>query len=415
MEALREGRDVAATATPEHAPTPTALRHAGRQKSALHEIVIVGGGAGGLELATRLGDTLGRRARARVTLVERERTHFWKPLPARDRRRQHGSRLSTSSTTSRRRTGTISASASGEMEGLDRTRRDGQGRAVRDEDGDEVIRCARVPLRHAGHRGRQSHQRFRHAGRAASTRSPSTRRSRPSASIAGWSTPASAPTRSASRCGPSSCAWSSSAPARPAWSSPPSCTRRRASSVAYGLDRIDPEKDVQAHARRGRAAHPARRCRNGCPTARRDLLAELERPGAARGERVDAGRRGRRAAASGEAIPAELDVWAAGIKAADVPAGHRRAGDQPHQPARRAADAADDARRATSSRSATAPPARGRHAAAAFRRARRPRTSRRRTSCGRSGAGSPASRCSRGAIATSARWFRSASTRPSAR
>ena len=29
----------------------------------LHRIVIVGGGAGGLELATRLGDTLGRRSR----------------------------------------------------------------------------------------------------------------------------------------------------------------------------------------------------------------------------------------------------------------------------------------------------------------------------------------------------------------
>ena len=36
----------------------------------MHEIVIVGGGAGGLELATRLGDTLGKRGRARVTLIE---------------------------------------------------------------------------------------------------------------------------------------------------------------------------------------------------------------------------------------------------------------------------------------------------------------------------------------------------------
>jgi NADH dehydrogenase len=43
-------------------------------------IVIVGGGAGGLELATRLGDTIGRRRRACVSLVERERTHLWKPL-----------------------------------------------------------------------------------------------------------------------------------------------------------------------------------------------------------------------------------------------------------------------------------------------------------------------------------------------
>ncbi len=46
----------------------------------LHRVVVVGGGAGGLELATRLGDRLGRRGRAHVTLVDRSRTHLWKPL-----------------------------------------------------------------------------------------------------------------------------------------------------------------------------------------------------------------------------------------------------------------------------------------------------------------------------------------------
>ena len=45
-----------------------------------HHIVIVGGGAGGLELATRLGDALGRKKRARITLVDCTRTHLWKPL-----------------------------------------------------------------------------------------------------------------------------------------------------------------------------------------------------------------------------------------------------------------------------------------------------------------------------------------------
>ena len=44
-----------------------------------HRIVIVGGGAGGLELATRLGETLGRKGLAHVTLIERARSHFWKP------------------------------------------------------------------------------------------------------------------------------------------------------------------------------------------------------------------------------------------------------------------------------------------------------------------------------------------------
>ena len=45
----------------------------------LHRIVIVGGGAGGLELATALGDKLGKRGRASVTLIERKRAHVWKP------------------------------------------------------------------------------------------------------------------------------------------------------------------------------------------------------------------------------------------------------------------------------------------------------------------------------------------------
>jgi NADH dehydrogenase len=59
---------------------------AGKEKNlkqpptSLHRIVIVGGGAGGLELAVGLGKTLGRRRRAQITLVDAERTHLWKPL-----------------------------------------------------------------------------------------------------------------------------------------------------------------------------------------------------------------------------------------------------------------------------------------------------------------------------------------------
>ncbi len=41
--------------------------------------IIVGGGAGGLELATRLGDRLGRRGLARVVLVDQSPIHIWKP------------------------------------------------------------------------------------------------------------------------------------------------------------------------------------------------------------------------------------------------------------------------------------------------------------------------------------------------
>jgi NADH dehydrogenase len=51
----------------------------------MHRIVVVGGGAGGLELATRLGDRYGSRksqggASVSVTLVDRYSTHIWKPL-----------------------------------------------------------------------------------------------------------------------------------------------------------------------------------------------------------------------------------------------------------------------------------------------------------------------------------------------
>ncbi|SMC21786.1 NADH dehydrogenase [Andreprevotia lacus DSM 23236] len=46
----------------------------------LPRIVIVGGGAGGLELATTLGRRLGARKRADVVLVDGAATHIWKPL-----------------------------------------------------------------------------------------------------------------------------------------------------------------------------------------------------------------------------------------------------------------------------------------------------------------------------------------------
>ena len=57
------------TAANDHMPGVTA-------DQALHEIVIVGGGAAGLELATGLGNTLARRRRARITLVDKARAHL---------------------------------------------------------------------------------------------------------------------------------------------------------------------------------------------------------------------------------------------------------------------------------------------------------------------------------------------------
>ncbi len=49
-------------------------------KQKKHRIVIVGGGAGGLELATRLGRTLGKKGKSDILLIDSRMTHIWKPL-----------------------------------------------------------------------------------------------------------------------------------------------------------------------------------------------------------------------------------------------------------------------------------------------------------------------------------------------
>jgi NADH dehydrogenase len=68
--------DEAGASLPDLAPSGGADAGA----AGLHRIVIVGGGAGGLVLATALGHRLGRRGRAQVTLIDKSLTHVWKPL-----------------------------------------------------------------------------------------------------------------------------------------------------------------------------------------------------------------------------------------------------------------------------------------------------------------------------------------------
>jgi len=46
----------------------------------MKRIVIVGGGAGGIGVATRLGRRLGRKKKAEIILVDMDETHVWKPL-----------------------------------------------------------------------------------------------------------------------------------------------------------------------------------------------------------------------------------------------------------------------------------------------------------------------------------------------
>jgi NADH:ubiquinone reductase (H+-translocating) len=67
------------TAANGHQPGVTSDQ-APKEDATLHEIIIVGGGAAGLELATGLGNTLVKRRRARITLVDKARAHLWKPL-----------------------------------------------------------------------------------------------------------------------------------------------------------------------------------------------------------------------------------------------------------------------------------------------------------------------------------------------
>src|SRR5260370_12047970 len=104
----------------------------------LHRILIVGGGAAGLQLASRLGASLGRRGKASVTLLDKSRIHVWKPLLhevasgsidsetdavefiAHARRRHYRYRI-------------------GEMIGLDRAKRQGHVGPTNDEDGMQGI------------------------------------------------------------------------------------------------------------------------------------------------------------------------------------------------------------------------------------------------------------------------------------
>jgi NADH dehydrogenase len=69
-----------ALAEPAPATSPAIEHDAGTGVALPHHIVIVGGGAGGLILATKLGDRLGKRGKARITLVDCVLTHVWKPL-----------------------------------------------------------------------------------------------------------------------------------------------------------------------------------------------------------------------------------------------------------------------------------------------------------------------------------------------
>lgn len=105
---------------------------------ALPRILVVGGGAGGLELATRLGRKLGKKKRARITLVDANMTHIWKPL-------LHEVAAGSLNSTEDELNYVAQAKWNhfhfqlGRMCGLDRERREITLAAIADDKGDELI------------------------------------------------------------------------------------------------------------------------------------------------------------------------------------------------------------------------------------------------------------------------------------
>lgn len=107
------------------------------------KIVVVGGGAGGLELVSKLGKRLGRHGKANVTLVDRDSTHIWKPLlheiatgvldQSLDETayQGHGSQYGYNYQL-------------GTMTGLDRDKREVKLAPLRDDDGNEVLGERRI-------------------------------------------------------------------------------------------------------------------------------------------------------------------------------------------------------------------------------------------------------------------------------
>ncbi|HSN41055.1 MAG TPA: NAD(P)/FAD-dependent oxidoreductase [Burkholderiales bacterium] len=278
-----------------------------------HHIVIVGGGAGGLELATRLGDTLGRRGRARITLIDRARTHLWKPLlhevaagsmdldhNALDyvaQARWHHFRFQL-----------------GSMDGLDRARRVVSVAPTHDEDGRELIPRREIKYgtlviaigshtndfgtpgarEHAIHldtpeEAERFHQRLISACIRANAQAIPLRPEQLHVAIIGGGATGvelAAELHNTTR-----------------------------ELVAYGLDKIDPETDIRLTvieaAERILPVLPERLSK-----AAEDLLRKLSVQ-VLTGERVTRVEAGGVCTAGGGKIPAELTVWAAGIKAPD--------------------------------------------------------------------------------------------------
>jgi len=279
--------------------------------STRHRVVIVGGGAGGLELATRLGDRIGRSVD--VTLIDRNRTHVWKPklheiaagsmdLAAHEveylaQAHRHRFRYRI-----------------GEMIGLDRQRREVHVAASHDGDGREV-----TPQRA-----------FRYDTLVIAVGSRSNDFGTPGVSEHAMKLESQADARRFHACMVNACirAHAQTTPLRPEQLKvaiigagatgvelAAELHRTTREVVAYGLDRVDPDNDIKVSvieaADRVLPTLPQR-----LSQATHDLLAKV-------GVQVHTGARVaevlRHAVrlADGRVLPAELVVRAAGVKAPD--------------------------------------------------------------------------------------------------
>ena len=278
-----------------------------------HRIVIVGGGAGGLELATRLGDKFGTGNRVIVTLIERNRSHVWKP-------KLH--EIAAGSMDVDAHDVDYLAQAHwhhftyriGEMTGLDRQRRQVHVAAFTDEDGDRVapprtvdydtlVICIGSRTNDFGTPGAHEyaialddpveaerfHRRLVNAYMRAHTQSEPLRPEQLHVAIIG-----------AGATGVELAA---------------ELHNTTRTLVSYGLDRIDPDKDMRLI-----VIEAADRVLPALPKRLSDSAGKLlenlgisVRTSARVAEVLPEGVR----LASGEIIPAELVVWAAGVKAPD--------------------------------------------------------------------------------------------------
>ncbi len=284
------------------------------ESSNLHRIIVVGGGAGGLELVTRLGDKLGRRKLADVTLIDRSRAHLWKPL-------LHEIAAGTMDFAVHEIDYLAQAHwhsfryRIGEMIGLDRQRRAVQLAAYVDEEGHEVtprrsfrydtlIIAVGSQSNDFGTPGVREHaisldtpvQAKRFHGRLVN------------AYIRGHaqSQPLRAEQLQVAIIGAGATGTELAAELH--------YTTRQL--VAYGLDRIDPEKDIQIN-----LIEAADRILPALPERLSDAALKLL---TSLGVRVHTSSKVAEVSAtgvklaSGRFIPAELVVWAAGVKAPDV-------------------------------------------------------------------------------------------------